>query len=215
MRILVFGATGGTGKEVIRLLREEKEHELFAVIHNEDDRPALEEQGVKVRNGELTVDFRHVLDGIDIVIWAAGGGKDASYEEIDHLAVKRGIDYAKEYGIKKFILLSSLFADRPEKGPFFLRHILQAKAQSDRYLQESGLNYTIIRPSRLTNGAYTGKIYASANSLPNPLSLLLFGISRADVAKTMISCISMKETDRKAFNLHYGNEPIKEALIKL
>jgi uncharacterized protein YbjT (DUF2867 family) len=52
--------------------------------------------------------------------------------------------------IKKFVMLSSMGADKPEETTQ-LQEFLKAKYNADEYLKVSGLNYSIVRPGSLTN----------------------------------------------------------------
>jgi uncharacterized protein YbjT (DUF2867 family) len=90
-----------------------------------------------------------------------------------------------------------------------MRPYLRAKASADERLQESGLDYTIIRPGSLTDEEEAGRIEAEE-------SLGRRGeISRADVARTFAEALEAKNTYRKTFEILAGNTPIREALEKI
>lgn len=208
MKVLVIGASGATGKEILLQLTGIIGIDVYAMIRNEDYRPYLEEIGCKVRNGDLTNDFRHVLEGIDTIIFTAGAGKNGNYEEIDYMGVVKAVQFGKRMGIRRFILLSALYADRPHEAPTFLFRKLSAKQKAENFLIQSGLCYTIIRPSRLSHGEHTQRIQAGNRLQP----LAFFAVSRKDVAHTLISSLFIKETMNKAIDIHFGNTIIEEAL---
>ena len=86
---------------------------------------------------------------------------------------------------------------------------LFAKARADERLQESGIDYTIIRPGGLTNEEGTGRIEV-AESLGRRGQ-----ISRDDVARTFADALEIRNTFGKTFEILAGDTPIREALEKI
>ena len=86
---------------------------------------------------------------------------------------------------------------------------LYAKARADEALRESGLDYTIVRPGRLTDEAGTSRVEAA-------LSLSRRGeISREDTARTLVATQMAKNTFGKTFEVLSGDTPVEEALARL
>lgn len=118
------------------------------------------------------------VNGIDKVIFAAGSGGE-KVVEVDQKGANRLIDASKKADVKKFVMLSSRGAGRPEKADQ-LKAYLKAKHKADEYLKNSGLNYTIVRPGTLNNDAGTGKIKLETELKSQG------EIPRADVAEVLI-----------------------------
>jgi len=108
----------------------------------------LEHRGAEIFIGDLKrdKDIQKACHGVKAVI-STHGSNEASQEEdaqtIDYRANVELIDQAKAAGVEHFTFISVLGADRGyEDAPVF-----KAKWEVERYLQASGLNYTILRPS--------------------------------------------------------------------
>lgn len=112
-------------------------------------------------------------------------------------------------GIKRFIMVSTMRAEEPDKGPEKLQHYLRAKHNADEHLKNSGLNYTIVRPGRLTDDDGSGKVALSAR-------LEEFGeIPRQDVARVLLAVLDSDNTTDAVFDVVSGDTPVPEALAKL
>ncbi|MDX5327821.1 MAG: NAD(P)H-binding protein [Marinobacter sp.] len=97
----------------------------------------------------------------------------------------------------------------PEKGPEKLQHYLRAKRNADEHLKNSGLNYTIVRPGRLTNDDGTGKVAVSER-------LASFAeIPRQDVARVLLAVLDSDNTDNRVFDVVSGDTPVVDAVAKL
>lgn len=150
MQILVAGATGKTGRRLMRDLQANG-HTPIALVRESSDTSVLPD-GAQTRQGDLTKLEDGVCDGCDAVVFAAGSGGDTSEEmtrQVDRDGAMRLVDLAAKSGASRFVMLSSVGADQPEEGGE-MQHYLQAKHDADEHLKASGLTYAIIRPVRLT-----------------------------------------------------------------
>lgn len=139
---LVTGATGGLGRRIVRLLRE-KEMPVRAFVRLTSRYSELEHRGAEIFIGDLQrdKDIEKACQGVQYIIAAHGGESDA--QALGYRANIELIDRAKEAGVQHFVFISVLGADRGyEDAPSF-----KAKREVEKYLQASGLNYTILRPS--------------------------------------------------------------------
>jgi uncharacterized protein YbjT (DUF2867 family) len=116
---------------------------------------------------------------------------------------------AEKHGARRYLMLSSMGADDPGAREEAMRPYLEAKGRADERLRQSGLDYTIIRPGRLTDEEGTGAIEA-AESLGRSGE-----ISREDVAATFAAALEARSTFGKTFEILAGETPIEEALEKL
>ncbi|WP_299789637.1 SDR family oxidoreductase [uncultured Marivita sp.] len=150
MSILVAGATGKTGLRLTQDLLANG-HQPIALVRDSSDTSDLP-NGVELRKGDLTDLQPGVCDGCDVVVFAAGSGPDTGQdmtEKVDRDGAKRLVDLAKEAGVSRFVMLSTVGAGDPDPdsklGPY-----LMAKHKADEHLKASGLDFAILRPVALT-----------------------------------------------------------------
>ena len=210
-KILIGGANGGTGKRVIEILNSSQSFEPVAMIRNSEQQQIFDDMGVEWIMADLEEDVAHALTGIDKVIFAAGSGSKTGPDKttaVDEEGAKKLIDAAKKANVKKFIMLSAINADEPSTHSQ-LQHYLEAKAEADKYLRNSGLNFTIVRPGALTDDLGMGKVKV-ATKLENSGA-----ISRDDVAFLLVMSLADPLARNMTFEAIEGEEPIKSALINL
>jgi nucleoside-diphosphate-sugar epimerase len=168
----------------------------------------------------------------DIVVWAAGaggkGGQDRT-DKVDREGAIKSFDACAEAGVKRYIMVSANdVRDRerklvPEwyeeddikvsdKSWGAIPHYFKAKLAADRDLVSNngrrGLEYTIVRPSTLSEEPGKGTVKAGRVRLGQQ-------ISREDVAATIMECIKNEGTVGLAFDLLGGDVPIKEAVKRV
>lgn len=142
---LVTGATGGLGRRIVRVLREQQKP-VRAFVRLTSRYGELEQRGADIFIGDLQRerDIQKACQGVQYVITAHGANESSgSAQAIEYRANIDLIDSAKEAGVEHFVFTSVLGVDRGyEDAPVF-----KAKREVEKYLQASGLNYTILRPS--------------------------------------------------------------------
>ena len=206
-KILVAGANGTTGKKVISILKQSKKYKPVAMVRKEEQVSQFQNEGVETILADLEKDVSQTTNGIDKVIFAAGsGGKNV--KEVDQEGAKKLIDAAKEKGVKKFVMLSSMGADNPEEADE-IQEYLKAKHNADEYLKQLGIQYSIVRPGSLNNQDGKGKI-----ELDNKLNKR-GEIPRMDVAETLVGALDDTIGKNKTFEILGGEVYIKAALEKI
>ena len=153
-----------------------------------------------------------IIKGMDAVYFLAGSrGKDLL--QTDAFGAVKLMQVCEAVGIKRFVILSSIFALEPEKWAeeYSLKSITNyniAKFFADNYLvTNTDLDYTIIQPSVLKEEEGTGKIeLAPEHDGSNPIP---------DVAKVLSSVLTMENTFKKVIKMRDGDTPIAEALAQL
>ena len=214
MKIFIAGAHGTTGQKLVKILSA-KGHQVKAMIRDSSQADEMKKLGAEPVVGDLEQDKDFPLNGIEVVYFCAGSGAKTGPEKttaVDQQGAIKLVESAYKQKVFKFIMLSSLGADDPRKGPEGLQHYLKAKHEADKELKFSGLAYTILRPGALTNEPGTGKITAKELLDSNERSR---SISREDVAHTLAACLDHRHTENKVFELVGGETPIDEALIDL
>ncbi len=216
MKVLIAGAHGKTARRLVRMLAEEG-HEVRGLVRKEEQMRAVETDGAEPVLVDLEAEgvegaVGRAVDGCDAVIFAAGAGPGsgaARKETMDYGGAVKLILAAEAHDARRYLMLSSMGAGDPEAGSEAMKPYLRAKARADERLQESALEYTIIRPGSLTNDEGTGRIEA-AESLGRRGE-----ISRDDVARTFAEALEMENTYGKTFEILAGDTPVREALQRI
>ena len=194
---LVTGATGGLGRRIVRLLRG-REMPVRAFVRLASRYAELEHRGAEIYIGDLQQerDIQKACKGVRYIISAHGS--DGNAQALDYRANIDLIDQAKEIEVQHFVFISVLGADRGyEDAPTF-----KAKREVEKYLQASGLNYTILRPAGFASNLLplaerfrqTG-IYLLIGDAKNRTSI----VSTDDLARIAVDSISIEAARNQIF----------------
>ena len=205
MNVLIAGSHGQVGRHVTRILAE-SDHGAQGMVRAESQAPDITDLGAEPVVADLTGDVSHAVEGIDAIIFTAGSGGEDVWG-VDRDGAITLVEAAEAEGIERFVMLSSMNADRPENSPETLREYLRAKAEADEYLRESDLTHTIVRPGPLTNEGGTGRIRTGTELERDAVE-----IPREDVARTLVAALGAERTDGETFELAAGDESIEDAL---
>ncbi|KKD34459.1 SDR family oxidoreductase [Limnoraphis robusta] len=192
---LVTGATGGLGSRIVRRLRQQ-EKEVRGFVRLTSRYSELESRGANIFIGDLErdKDIYKACQGVKYVISSHGSGGKA--QAIEYRANIELIDAAKEAGVEHFVFISVLGVDRGyEDSPVF-----KAKREVEKYLQTSGLNYTILRPS-----AFASSLLPLAERFKQTGIYLLIGdaqnrtsvVSTDDLARIAIDSVFVEAAQNK------------------
>jgi putative NADH-flavin reductase len=209
MKLLIAGATGATGLELIEQALEAG-HEVTAFAR----RPAavrLKHSSLKVHQGDI-LDYGAVeaaVQGQDAVLSALGVrqiGKNTILSD----GTRNLIQSMEKLGVKRLIVESSLGVgdSQGQLGPmhnwfvmpFLLRNVFADKETQESLVRASGLDWVIVRPAILTNGPRTGRY--KAGFAPNNQSIKR-KISRADTAEFMLKQLTDDTYLRRTPGLSY------------
>lgn len=211
MKIAIAGANG----QIARLLHPmliEAGHEVRGIIRKKEQADSLEEMGVEpvVADIEAEEDLSDAVGDADAVLFAAGAGAGSGAERkwsVDRDGAIKLIDACKANGIHRYVIISAMGLETP-RGSEVFRVYQKAKLEADNALKESGLDYTIVKPGRLTDDSPSGLIEAGKN-------LDSGEIPRADVAAVLAAVFDDDSTAGLEFDLVSGDQPIPEALKNL
>ncbi len=203
--ILIAGANGTTGRIIIHLLKQSESYKPIAMVRNQEQKKYFEEKQVSAVIADLEADVNPAVKKIDKIIFAAGS-KNKNVVGVDQEGAKRLIDAAKNAGLRKFVMVSSMGTENPTKGGE-LEDYFKAKQNADDYLKNSGLTYSIVKPGALTDEKSSGKIQLK-EKLKNQGS-----ISREAVAQTLIEVLKDDVKKNQVFEIITGDTHIREAVI--
>ncbi len=215
MNVLVVGANGAVGRKVVAQLKD-TEHKSVALVRKDEQVSELESVGAdKVVVADLEGDISNAFDDVDAVIFAAGSGGSTGSDKtllVDLWGSKKVVDAASKNGVKKLVQLSATDSPDPDNESDVMRPYAVAKHMSDYYIEQSDLNYTIVRPGPLQNDEGTGKIDASFSIEGDPNG---YTIPRDDVATTLINALDITQLDKQVVYIQSGDTTIREVLEQL
>jgi uncharacterized protein YbjT (DUF2867 family) len=210
---------GGHGKIALRLERllSGAGHRVRAIIRNPDHAADVEAAGAEpvVLDLEALAGMTELTDavrGADAVVFAAGAGPGSGPERkrtVDYGSAVKLIAAAQGADVDRYLIVSSIGADRPEEGQGPMRAYLQAKADADEAVRASDLAWTIVRPVSLTDDPGTGLV-TLAEHLDHRGT-----VARDDVAAVLASALTEGLAVRRTFEVISGDTPIAEALAAL
>ena len=213
MTVLVVGATGLLGGRVCKELAAQGKPVAGMVRSASDDTKvgALREAGVELIEGDLKdpTTLQRACQGPTAVISTASASMSRqagdNIQSVDLDGQRSLIDAAKAAGVGKFVYISfsgNMTTDAP---------VTAAKRAIEQHLQNSGLDYTILRCGFLMEvmvAPIVGFDYANAKAVvygsgDNPLSLL----SMDDVARMCVLCLDKPEASNAVIEFG-GPEPV-------
>jgi putative NADH-flavin reductase len=208
-RILVVGATGGTGREVVAQALAAG-HDVTALSRSATRLP-IEHPKLRTLDGALPQDaalLSNAMAGQDVVISALGRGQSLASHQLLEQSVPALLTAMRAHGVRRLIFTSAIgvgeaVRDIPFLPALFARTLLRGiyadKVIGERMVRESGLEWTIAQPAGLTNGPRTER-YQSGERLP------LTGlpkIARADVGHFLLAQIEDRSNVGKTLVLAY------------
>lgn len=216
MKVLVVGANGQIGKQVVTLMKDNKTLEATAMIRNVEQAPFFENMGADTVVADLEDDIDVIAkaaDGCDAVVFTAGSGPHTGKDKtilVDLDGAVKTIEAAIRANVKRFIMISSFDTTREaiQAASDSFAPYVAAKHYADEWLRATDLQHTIIHPGKLTNDAGNGEIEAATKVGRDE-------IPRADIAKVIIACLENDSTIGKEFQVVKGTTPINKAIINL
>jgi putative NADH-flavin reductase len=196
-RVIIFGASGATGKELVAAALA-KQWQVTAFVRRAERAPV----GVQVIVGDVddAPAVAACIAGHDVVISALGVGKALAPDP----AVVRGIGHIIEgmraHGLRRLIYMSFIGVTESRQAAGWLirnvvrhplRHEIADHERKEALIKASQLDWTIVRPPKLTNGPRTRR-YVSGVELEG--RGFFPRLARADVAAFMVDAVLDRAT---------------------
>ena len=212
MDVLVAGGHGQIARHLLRHLAQQGHH-ARGLIRNPDHAADLEADGAVPVLCDLEHDDpRPHLGAADAIVFAAGAGPGSGPERkrtVDYGGAVKLIEAAEELGVRRYLIVSSMGAGDPASASEAMRVYQQAKHDADEALAGSSLDWTIVRPGRLTDAPAAGTV-GVAESLGRSGE-----VTREDVALVLLECLGADNTIGRTFELLEGDDPVREAVAAL
>jgi putative NADH-flavin reductase len=194
MKLVVLGATGATGLEIVGQALE-RGHSVTALVRSLERLKVFGDR-ISIKQGDLlnSADLEQVIRGHDAVISGFGPRLPVSKADahllgqfataLTNAMVQAGVRRAVVESVA-FLFKDSIIPPAYILGRLLFPSIVADASAMEEIFDKSGLEWTMVRPPELTNNSYTGKYRVREGHLPR----FGFRISRADVADFMIKAV--------------------------
>jgi len=215
MRIVIAGGHGKIALLLAEMLTGTG-HSVVSLIRNPEHAPQVYATGAEAVVLDLeraTVDdLTATLRGADAVVFAAGAGPGSGTQRkytVDRDGSVLLADAAERAGALRFIQISTMGAAQPptEGADEVWAAYIDAKTQAEADVRAHDLDWTILRPGRLTDEPATGTVTLATNGL-----LERGNIARGDVAAVIAALLATEHTSRTTLELVAGSTPIAAAV---
>ncbi len=214
MRTVIAGGHGQIALRLERLLAA-REDEVAGIIRRPEQADDLRDAGAEPIVLDLesaSVDeVARALAGAGAVVFAAGAGPGsgaARKETVDRDAAVLLADAAERAGVRRYLMVSAMGAEgdpRPGIDEVFAAY-LRAKGAADAEVRRrAALEWTIVRPGRLTNGPGTGRVRLAADTGRG-------SVTRDDVAAVLAELLDTPSTAGLTLELIEGHTPVSVAV---
>lgn len=214
MRTVIAGGHGQIALRLERLLAGRGD-EVAGIIRKPEQAAALREAGAEPVVLDLESasagEVADVLRDADAVVFAAGAGPGsgvARKETVDRDAAVLLADAAERAGVRRYLMVSSMGADsdpRPGTDDAFAAY-LKAKGAADAAVRHrSALDWTVLRPGRLTTDPGTGRVRLAASTGYG-------SVTRDDVAAVLAELLDTPSTAGLTLELIGGHTPVPVAV---
>ncbi|MEW1843437.1 SDR family oxidoreductase [Nonomuraea angiospora] len=209
MRIII---AGGHGKIALRL-EERLKSGAVGLVRNPAHVADIEATGAEAVVCDLerasVEEVAAIAAGADAVVFAAGAGPGsgaARKDSVDRAASVLLAEAAERAGVRRFVQVSSMGAGRPPQGGDEVwAAYIKAKTEAEEDLRARDLDWTILRPGRLTDEPGTGLVRLAPEVPPG-------AVPRDDVAAVIVALLEAPGTVRRTLELVSGDTPIQTAI---
>lgn len=214
MRIVI---AGGHGQIALRLetLLAGRGDEVVGIVRNPAHVEDVERTGAAAAVLDLEAasaeDLATVLAGADAAVFAAGAGPGsgaARKDTVDRAAAELLATACAAAGVRRYLLISSTGVDEPldpARGEVWAAYI-RAKKAAEEAVRGTDLDWTILRPGRLTDDPATGRVLLAAPPVERA------DVTRDDTAAVLAALLDHPATAGLVLELREGDTSIPDAV---
>jgi len=200
MKAFVAGATGQTGRHIVTELIK-RNIPVRALVRNLELAKQILPPDVEIVVGDIlnVSALDQAIADCDVLICATGAKPSLNAFQpylVDYIGTKNLVNAAKAKNIKHFAIVSSLCVSKFLHPLNLFWLVLFWKKQAERYLQDSGLTYTIIRPGGLLNYEKQGGLVMSSAD-----TLFEGSIPRTKVAQVTVDALFEESAKNKLLEI--------------
>jgi putative NADH-flavin reductase len=207
MKLAIFGATGNTGVEIVKQALD-KGHQVTAFVRNPEGLK-IEDKNLSKFTGDVfdAASVSQAIEGQDAVFCALGSGSDLSKTTVRTTGTLNIIKGMNDHNVKRFFAVTAMGVGESWNSlsminKFFFAVLLKSSREDhetqEAAIKDSDLDWTIIRPSGLTDTPRTGE-YNVGEDIRSKISK----ISRADVADLILKNVEQSDLIHKAVTITY------------
>jgi uncharacterized protein YbjT (DUF2867 family) len=205
---------GGHGKIALRLteLLAARGERVVSLIRNPDHADEIRSRGGHPIVCDLeragAEEIARAVDGCDATLFAAGAGPGSGAERkltMDRDGEIKLLEAAGAAGVRRYLIISAVGADRPPEGDDLFSVYLRAKAEADQAVRASDLDWTIVRPGRLTDDPGRGRVRLQPDSFRGE-------VARDDVAAVLDALLQDARASGRILYVNGGEDAIPDAL---
>ncbi len=211
MRVAIAGAHGKIARRLTDRLLERGDSVIGLIrnpAHVQDiDTPGVDPVVCDLEKASVE-EVTELVRGADAAVFAAGAGPGSGVERkltMDRDGAIKLLEAAAAGAVPRYVIISSVGAERPPEGDDVFSVYLRAKAQADAAVQASDPDWTIVRPGSLTDDPGTGRV--RFDSVP-----FRGRIPRDDVAAGLAELLREPRSTRRILYVNGGEQPIAQAL---
>ncbi|GAA2740053.1 SDR family oxidoreductase [Kitasatospora cinereorecta] len=203
MHVVIAGGHGQIALRLERLLAARGDS-VAGLVRRAEQAADLAAAGARAVLCDLesatTDELAEQLRGADAVVFAAGAGPGSGSARkltVDRDAARLLADAAEQAGVRRYLLVSTMGTEHigdPGLAPEFDVY-LQAKLAAEDAVRSRPLDWTVLRPGRLTDAPGTGRVTLA----PPPLAM--GSVSRDDVAATLVALLDDPSTVHRTLEL--------------
>lgn len=195
MNVLVIGGSGQTGQHIVARLLEQGHQARVLSRHAKASLPGAEVVSGSITDPDTLKAAAARVQGVVICVESSNSSSGAnSPEQVHYQGVLNVIDAVQEQG-SQVVLVTQIYITRPEAYPE-MAHIIMARRKGEAALRQSGLPYTIVRPSWLTHDPASQGIRLEQGDTGEGR------IARADVAEACVQALAHASAQGKTFELY-------------
>ena len=193
MKMVVIGATRGTGKHVVDQALE-RGHEVTVLVRDPSKLQAHPKLHVVQGDGRNLVDVEKAVQGQDVVLTCIGASQLKTAEFLVSTSARPLVEAMKKHGVKRLLLLSTAGAGDSVGGMKWVlplirlvakgayQTIFEDKNRAEEIIAATELDWTFVRPPRLTDEPRVGRYQTKPSKGGGGFAK----ISRADLATFML-----------------------------